>query len=179
MRMSTCHPDRTHESKGLCKSCYTNFYNKTNPDKKKAQNARYRKSNPDKKKATAQTWRKANIDNIKSYNSARYKNNPDKAKVSNAMWRKANPGKMNAKNARRRAAKFNATPEWLTKKQLLEIEEFYIEAVRLTKETGIKHQVDHKEPLQSKDVCGLHVPWNLQILTAEENIRKGNKIKSR
>lgn len=57
-----------------------------------------------------------------------------------------------------------------------EIKAIYKEAKRLTQETGIVHHVDHIVPLKGKDVRGLHVPWNMQILTASENCRKGNRL---
>jgi hypothetical protein len=68
-----------------------------------------------------------------------------------------------------------ATPIWADRDV---IKEFYIEAQRLTKETGIKHEVDHIIPIQGKLVSGLHVPANLQILTEFENISKSNRFTS-
>lgn len=53
-------------------------------------------------------------------------------------------------------------------------QQVYIECERLTKETGIKHHVDHIMPLS---LGGDHVWWNLQILTAEENLGKNNKFR--
>lgn len=95
------------------------------------------------------------------------------AKAGN-KYRLANLDKDAAKTAKRRAAKLQATPKWLTETDYLAILKFYNEAKRLEKETGIKYHVDHIVPLQGVNVCGLHVPWNLQVIPATDNIRKHN-----
>lgn len=77
---------------------------------------------------------------------------------------------------RRRAAKINRTPPWINSEQKEMIKTKYKEAKWMTQRTGIKHHVDHIVPLLGVDVCGLHVPWNLRVLPARENARKGNKL---
>lgn len=68
-----------------------------------------------------------------------------------------------------------AMPKWLTKEMQNSIKSFYIEAKKLTLSEGTVYHVDHIVPLNGENVCGLHVPWNLQIITAEENLKKSNK----
>jgi 5-methylcytosine-specific restriction endonuclease McrA len=136
-------------------------------------------------------WQKENNAKIRERKRKRREENPelmaakravqtarrkDKHSVYEKAWRKANPGKTNAKTARRRAARRNAMPKWLTEGHHQEMIKFYDEAVRLTKETGIKHEVDHIVPLQGKDRSGLHVPWNLRVITQSENRHKSRKI---
>lgn len=82
-----------------------------------------------------------------------------------------------AKNsANRRARKLNATPSWLTEDDKMEIIGLYFLCKMISEDTGIEHHVDHIIPLKGKTVCGLHVPWNLRIITARENICKGNRL---
>jgi hypothetical protein len=90
-------------------------------------------------------------------------------------WAKRNKGKVNAKSMKRFSSKILRTPPWLTTKQLLEIQDFYIRAKIAEDFTGEKWHVDHIIPLRGKTVSGLHVPWNLQLLPALKNISKGNK----
>lgn len=106
-----------------------------------------------------------------------YRNkNKQRIKQYFKTFRLLNRDKRNFYHKKRHANKLKALPPWISKQQLAEIANIYKKAKQLEKETGIKHHVDHIIPLQGKEVCGLHTPWNLQILTAEENIKKGNKI---
>jgi hypothetical protein len=52
----------------------------------------------------------------------------------------------------------------------------YLEAQRLTLETGVEYVVDHIVPLAHQLVCGLHNDANTRVVTAEENARKHNSF---
>lgn len=102
--------------------------------------------------------------------------NKDKHCKSNAKWKKKNPIQVAVMNAARRAAKLKATPNWLTKDHLKLIEMQYGLAHYMTEVTGMEWQVDHIIPLQGKNVSGLHVPWNLRVITASENCSKKERL---
>jgi len=85
--------------------------------------------------------------------------------------------KKNSREAKRRSAKLQATPTWLTKEHFDEIDQIYWLAQDLKAVSGQNYHVDHIIPLQGESVCGLHVPWNLQVLPSEINISKSNKVK--
>lgn len=57
-----------------------------------------------------------------------------------------------------------------------EISKVYREARRLTRETGVIHEVDHVYPIMGKKVSGLHVHQNLQALPGPKNRAKANKL---
>jgi len=103
-------------------------------------------------------------------NKERYKENAkkcyEKTKHKRFAWQ-----------ALARAAKRNAVPTWINEALKEQIQKFYIEARLKTKETGTKYEVDHIVPLMGKNVCGLHVPWNLRVITQFENRSKQNKFK--
>jgi ABC-type nitrate/sulfonate/bicarbonate transport system substrate-binding protein len=156
-----------HQFEGhRCLECHkisSKAWKKAHPERCAADTKAYHKVNPGKYIETKKAWDKAN---------------PDKINAISKAWKKANPDKHSAAQAKRRAAKLNATPKDLSREDWNKINEFYKEANRLTKETNIPHEVDHIIPLQPKegDPKGEHAPWNLRVITASENRKKGNNL---
>jgi hypothetical protein len=90
-------------------------------------------------------------------------------------WKERNVVWVRADTKARRRKHRQATPPWLSRKQKLEIRQLYQVAITLSRTTGERYVVDHIVPLRSAVVCGLHVPWNLRVITHEENLLKSNK----
>ena len=99
---------------------------------------------------------------------------PDKPKhrAQSTKWAKENRGNRRSAWARYQADKLRAFPVWADTKKINAI---YDEAARLTRETGIPHEVDHIYPLRSKVMCGLHVEANLRVIPMPVNRSKSNR----
>lgn len=146
-----------------------------NRDKTIERSRKWYKENPERAKELANNRRKANREKRIEYMRIWRENNRDKYRLYIRNWKSANPGKVNAETAKRYTNKIQRTPSWLSLEQTKQIKNMYVEAARLTELTGICFHVDHIVPLNGKTVCGLHVPWNLQVLPCYANIAKGNK----
>lgn len=92
------------------------------------------------------------------------------------VYKQNNRARYNALNVEREKAKNYRTPKWLTIEQREQIVSFYKHAKEMQKVTGVLHHVDHIVPLCGKTVSGLHVPWNLKVITAKDNLIKYNKF---
>lgn len=97
-------------------------------------------------------------------------------RVYQRAWKARNTDKVRADTKSRRRKHRLATPPWLTPAQKVEMRGLYETAISLTKITGEQYVVDHIFPLRSENSCGLHVPWNLRVITQVENLKKSNKI---
>lgn len=64
-----------------------------------------------------------------------------------------------------------SAPPWVDRAALREIQET---ARRLSRETGVPHEVGHIVPLNHPRVCGLTVPWNLEVMPAKRNAAMTN-----
>lgn len=123
-------------------------------------------------------WADKNKDKIRHKKKEYYHSNPDfraKHKEINLKNQPRYAHKRAASEAKRRFGKNCATPPWLSADHSQEIEQLYWLAKDLKAVSGQTYHVDHIIPLKGKNVCGLHVPWNLQILPSDINIRKSNR----
>lgn len=101
---------------------------------------------------------------------------PEERRAARNRHKEANPDLYKELVSLRRRRFRLATPAWLSDAQKMDIRLKYRLAIELSRRTGIRHVVDHIVPLQGAEVCGLHVPWNLEVVTQEENLKKSNKL---
>jgi len=155
-------PDRENAYRNVCKDCHRQYvrdYYHNNKESRSAYNKSWRENNQDKVKSKSKTYYQDNKDSILSY--AR-------------DWRYGNKDKMTSYGATRRSSKLQACPSWLSDFQKAEIESIYNLAKDCSIVSGQIYHVDHIVPLRGKSVCGLHVPWNLQVLPSDINLSKNN-----
>lgn len=147
-----------------------------NSESQKKYSIEYRRTNLETIKEREKSYRKTHAKRIRGRNKSYVQKNIVSIKLKRKLYAQNNKARRTFNQAKRRIAKLNRTPKWLSEFQLQEIKSFYEKAAELTEKTGIPHEVDHILPLQAKEVSGLHVPWNLQILTKSENSRKNNRV---
>lgn len=160
-----------------CRDCQRlsgkTYYTK-NREKITARTGRYYQQNKDRYRQLNKEWEQRNPEQSKA-RSLKYKHaNLDACRQRDKDYRLRNMSKDAARTAKRKAAKRQRTPPWLTDQHFAEINQYYEEARRLQTETGEAYHVDHIVPLNGENVSGLHVPWNLQVLPATENLVKSN-----
>ena len=140
-----------------------------------------------KQLARTQAYKKANPEKTKEYSRRSDAKRDNVARTQ--QWRKDNPGKARANDRKQYRKQYAADPGYFADKararqvnmaqwpcseiEKLMIKYRYQDARRLSKETGIKYHVDHIIPLAKG---GPHLPWNLQVITKDENLSKGAKI---
>lgn len=158
-----------------------------NPEKVRAKERELYQKSKEKCKEYDRRYREKHALKIKERRKLYRIKNSDKLKLANKLWRLRNSDKIKQRikrnsghhaflAAKRRAYKTKATPNWLDDCQKEEIKLLYLFVAERRKVTGLDLEVDHIVPLRGKTVCGLHVPWNLQVITAEENLKKGNRF---
>lgn len=154
------------KTKGSCVECMKEDW--------AADNARRaEKPKSEASKAAGRRYYEKNRDAVIARAAAR---SPSEVRQYKDKHKERNPEYYKALTSVRKRRHRNATPKWLGSQEKVAMRQLYLKAQELTKLTGVRYVVDHIVPLINPEVCGLHVPWNLQIMTQEENLKKSNKI---
>ena len=134
----------------------------------------WRRNNKDRvQKRDAMYYQKYKSRKIEYANEYRSKF-PEKTALVCRNWRAKNKHKHAHSERKRQAAKMSATPKWLSKSDYVWMDKIYYQARLTSDKYSADINVDHIIPLQGKDVCGLHVPWNLRLVSRSYNSTKNN-----
>lgn len=162
-------PDAMNRQCKACVNARLAKHRASNGERRREICAKYRQGNREQVRESYRRWYESPgaAEKKRVYEAA----NRDASRERKKRWREKNPLQYAIYKTRVR----KATPPWA---DVRAIQAFYAEARRLTRETGIPHEVDHVIPLQGAAVSGLHVHTNLRVVTRMENRMKSNRMRA-
>ena len=170
--------DGKYGVRSYCKDCQSisgKSYYLLNRERVLTKQKVYTQSKKEELSAYSKRYRKENLQKIKDYQQIHRSQNKERYKQYFKQYAKRyqqnNKAYFAAAAALRRCMKKQATPMWIDLELVMSL---YFIAAELTK-LGVPTHVDHIVPLNSDKVCGLHCEANLQLLSANDNISKGNR----
>lgn len=152
------HKRRPDGLQQTCRQCQKLYYASNKASILETQKA-WAEANPEKVLGYKKAWKTANRVAVREYNKSYRKQNLPRY----AYWA-----------SQRKLQKDQATPSWLSDEQKAQIKLFYEHSADCYAVSGQKYHVDHIVPIKGRNVCGLNVPWNLQILPSDLNEKKSN-----
>jgi hypothetical protein len=176
-----------------CKACVAELaraWYANNKERSSARGKAYRAAHAERLAEAGKEWVAANRERVLAakarYREAhkealavrqkeRFAANPEKRRAAVAKWDRANREKCRRTTHTRRAKRLNATTAWDGELDALVFQEAARLACLREKTTGFGWDVDHVEPLQGKEVCGLHNAYNLAVVPRSYNHSKGNR----
>lgn len=158
-----------------CKECAKQDRKKV-WDRELANAARWRDKNRDRVLAALRSYHERNREKRNAYSLRYNEANRERLAEYGRNWARQNKDLSRAAASRRRAALLQATPAWGDELTRLVTAEAADLAQRRESEFGFAWHIDHEIPLRGRNVCGLHVWNNLQVIPASVNIRKTNRF---
>ena len=159
------HVSQRYVSNAVCFQCSKE--KKYDPVKEKLRHER----DGEKRRKAMRDWYSRNRSKQLERNRNNYFSNRNIRLEKQKIWAKEHPEIVNARNKLRHRRSIDATPLWVDR----------IAFYNMYQDCPIGFHVDHIVPIkgitpEGYSVSGLNVPWNLQYLTAKENMRKHNRM---